>query len=352
VQPHPEFLRAMQERATLMAAEFHPQSVANTVWALATLGVQPQPEFLSAMQERAVLTAAEFNPQSVSNTVWALATLGVQPQPEFLSAMQEQAASMAGEFDSQSVVNLLWASAVFGTTDDATRVPAALISRCLELELSSVLHLCQIHQYLLFCDIAASSIGNDEHRQLLQQLTDAYGHSAHEAFLSQESHPSALQSTITVALEDLFPGIVKAPEVVDERSGYQLDAELDPSAIPHSVLGGGAARREGRRWGLEVDGPSHFLAVGSQFAARLAVRQPTPSVCALACGELTLASPRRQGDACTNPKGSTLLKRRQLSELGCGVLFPQHYMYAWTTIRKGVLSTLNSFRRWLCSDGF
>jgi hypothetical protein len=53
------------------------QNLANTVWALATLGWQAGAGSMrSALEAAAVRVAPTMNAQNVANTVWALATLG------------------------------------------------------------------------------------------------------------------------------------------------------------------------------------------------------------------------------------------------------------------------------------
>jgi hypothetical protein len=74
-----------------VAGEFKPQEVANTVWALATMGVTPDEKLLRAMQGRAMAVAGEFDPQAVANTVWALDTMGVTPEAGLLRAIQGRA---------------------------------------------------------------------------------------------------------------------------------------------------------------------------------------------------------------------------------------------------------------------
>lgn len=54
---------------------FQPQSVANMIWAYATLGHQPPGEFLELLCSHAMHELPHFSPQNISNTIWALATL-------------------------------------------------------------------------------------------------------------------------------------------------------------------------------------------------------------------------------------------------------------------------------------
>ena len=73
------------------------QEVANTFWALGTLGVVPDAQVLAALHTMAARLAPSMTPQEVSNTLLGLAKLG-QPvddalQTELLAAVQRQAES-------------------------------------------------------------------------------------------------------------------------------------------------------------------------------------------------------------------------------------------------------------------
>jgi hypothetical protein len=64
---------------TRLSADLHHQEVANTLWALATLGWQAaEGSMRCALEGAAVRVAPSMNAQGVSITVWALATLGWQ----------------------------------------------------------------------------------------------------------------------------------------------------------------------------------------------------------------------------------------------------------------------------------
>ena len=54
---------------------FQPQSVANMIWAYATLAHQPPEPFLHVLCHHTMHDLPNFSPQNISNTVWALATL-------------------------------------------------------------------------------------------------------------------------------------------------------------------------------------------------------------------------------------------------------------------------------------
>ena len=65
---------ARHNSGPLMAA-FQPQSVANLVWAYATLAHKPPDDFLELLCGHAQQQLYLYSPQNISNTVWALATL-------------------------------------------------------------------------------------------------------------------------------------------------------------------------------------------------------------------------------------------------------------------------------------
>jgi hypothetical protein len=71
-----QLVQKLMAKATTVSQSFKPQEVANTVWALATMGVTPDEKLLRAMQGRATALAGEFSPQDVANTVWAHACFG------------------------------------------------------------------------------------------------------------------------------------------------------------------------------------------------------------------------------------------------------------------------------------
>ena len=56
-----------------------PQHVANTLWALASLGTAPGAEAWEALGRRALAKAADFLPFNVAHLLWALATLALDP---------------------------------------------------------------------------------------------------------------------------------------------------------------------------------------------------------------------------------------------------------------------------------
>ncbi|KAJ1488559.1 RAP domain-containing protein [Baffinella frigidus] len=271
-------LEVMQRRVTATAWEFDPQNVANVLWALARMGERVDRGLLEAMQTRATETATGFNPQAVTNVLWALATMGEKADPGLLKAMQRRAETTVGEFKAQNVANLLWALAVMG--DDLGVNLAVLTGRLAARTLALRDHFTeaqksQLHQWLLSCELGLAP-GAFLPRGVAR-VKKEMGEECWQAFSREStSSESRLQGEVVAALRSAGLEVEIEDEFHDARSGYSIDVLVRRRSAAGST--GGAL------WAVEVDGPFHFL-----------------------------------GDART-PSGSTILKRRQLAQLGYTVV--------------------------------
>jgi hypothetical protein len=82
---------------TRLAANLGRQAVANTLWALATLGWQAAEGSMRwALEGAAVRVAPTMNAQNVANTLWALATLGWQAAEGSMRCAMEGFSVFAG----------------------------------------------------------------------------------------------------------------------------------------------------------------------------------------------------------------------------------------------------------------
>ena len=72
---HPELMEAAALHSRTLMTTFQPQSVANMIWAYATLAHTPPSDFLTLLCNHALHELPNFSPQNISNTIWALATL-------------------------------------------------------------------------------------------------------------------------------------------------------------------------------------------------------------------------------------------------------------------------------------
>ncbi|KIZ05304.1 hypothetical protein MNEG_2651 [Monoraphidium neglectum] len=73
------------------------QALANSAWALATLGLVPPRAWLDAWLSAALAVVDDFTAQGLSNSLWALARLGAAPDQEWLAAACGAAARRLGE---------------------------------------------------------------------------------------------------------------------------------------------------------------------------------------------------------------------------------------------------------------
>ncbi|KAJ1488566.1 hypothetical protein T484DRAFT_3613701 [Baffinella frigidus] len=98
-------LTALQDQTRDVLDQMGAREIANVHHSMAKLQegrrmAAPNDEragLLAAMQRRATATAGEFQPQSVANLLWALATMGERADRELLEAMQRRATASAGD---------------------------------------------------------------------------------------------------------------------------------------------------------------------------------------------------------------------------------------------------------------
>ena len=86
---------ALEGAAVRVAPSMNAQNVANTLWAMATLGWQAgEGSMRCALEGAAVRVAPRMNAQDVANTLWAMATLGWQAKAETVVLWQQLAEAM------------------------------------------------------------------------------------------------------------------------------------------------------------------------------------------------------------------------------------------------------------------
>jgi hypothetical protein len=92
------------------------QDVANTMWALATLGWQAgEGAMRDALEGAAVRVAPSMKPLEVASTLWAVAALAWQGgEGAMRLALEDAALRAAPRMNSQNVLNTLWALATLG----------------------------------------------------------------------------------------------------------------------------------------------------------------------------------------------------------------------------------------------
>jgi hypothetical protein len=223
--------------------------------------------------------------------------MGERADRGLLEAMQRRATATVGEFNPQGVANVLWALAVMGESYlDGTldifidRSAAGVLDVCHQLDVEGK---SQLHQWLLSCDlglIAGASLPSG-----VARVKEEMGEACLQAFLGQGTRYSRLQRDVAAALRRVVSEVEIEEEYRDARSGYSIDVLVRRGLAAGSTFGGGSLEEPAGDWAVEVDGPFHFL-----------------------------------GDGRT-PSGSTLLKRKQLGQLGYTVVAVP--FWEWNALR-------------------
>eukprot|EP00956_Cyclotella_meneghiniana_P040619 scaffold200815_cov53-Cyclotella_meneghiniana.AAC.2 len=212
---------------------FKPQNLANIVWAYATSNEQHHALFEKVGDEIAVKdNLASFDPQALANTVWAYATANEQ-HPNLFKKVGDEISKIDDfkSFDPQALANIVWAYSVLNYDiplmyDTAFR--EVLLDRQYE---SNIEGMRQLYQWHLWQTKEKANKG------LPASLQDK----CKQAFLSAGTKTSTLQKDVVRELKNMNLNPVEGYRT---KSGYSLDALIEI---------------KGKKVGVEVDGPSHFI---------------------------------------------------------------------------------------------
>jgi hypothetical protein len=122
--PAPPLLDMLLERTFATVDDFLPQTIANTLWSMATLRIPPSPSLLRRLAARTISTAHNFEAQVLASSLWALATmlpLGMVLPRDMVHALLVRTQHVAPLFQPQDICNTFWAIA---TMREDTRRPA------------------------------------------------------------------------------------------------------------------------------------------------------------------------------------------------------------------------------------
>ncbi len=109
---------------------------------------------MGQLERRAEAISGEFNSQEVANTLWALATMGTTPGDRLMGQLKRRAEAISGEFNSQDVANTLWAISFFYIQINLSRRFFSSLSCSLpSIVLDDQKILCQLHQVFISYDI-------------------------------------------------------------------------------------------------------------------------------------------------------------------------------------------------------
>jgi len=206
VQPGKQLEDALNQQAIVVQHEFNSQNIANLLWALATLGLLPNKQLVSALTAEA-LVRKDLNPQDISNSLWAFTTLGIQPDTK-LVAMMTDAWIVSGNFKSQDIGNMLWA-ACFLSIHSPTA--ACQLIRVLaphhntitldDIQKCNFHYLNQLHQFFVACGVD-ESLRTGLPVSILA-LKETLGPACHQAFVNEDTKPSKSQQQVSQTLRGM-----------------------------------------------------------------------------------------------------------------------------------------------------
>ena len=267
-EPHSKLFNKLADHIVALDKmdRFIPQNLSNTVWAYAT-AKESHPYLFQKLSDAAINRRNEFiEPQHIANFLWANATNGQVDKNLFLSLVPTVQANL-GKCTEQHLTNIAWAYAVANV--DATSVfNDDFTNACLQKEEDfNVENLAQLHQWQLWQEEIKSNVS----------LSSPFQKKCYDAFVSTAPRPSKLQDDVISQLSSMA---LELEEEVLTKSGYRLDALFEVN---------------GKKIGVEVDGPTHFIG--------------------------------------RNPNGSTILKHRQITNLDNIPVVSVPY-WDWNKFRK------------------
>ncbi|KAJ1474007.1 RAP domain-containing protein, partial [Baffinella frigidus] len=162
----------------------------------------------------------------------------------------------------------------------------------------------QIQQWLLSCEL--DRVSGAFLPISVARVKQEIGGECLQAFSGQVPHESRLQQEVAGVLRRAVSEMEIEEEYRDARSGYSIDVLVRRRPAAGSTGGADSPDETAGEWAVEVDGPTHFL-----------------------------------GDGRT-PSGSTLLKRKQLGQLGYRVV-PVPF-WEWRALRG------EEAKRWYLED--
>jgi len=211
--------------------QFSAQSLANLAWAYSTMK-EVNPRVYEGIAKASMKCKENFTSQGVSNLLWAFANAG-HVDSDLFSSLAPVTSSLLEECNSQALANIAWAYAVSNVDDDSlfgknSPFVAVCTEKANDFTSGGV---SQLHQW---------NIWRKELTGAPSDLPPSVQQRGLQAFMSKGFQKSALQENVVSELSYL--GFPLQQEVVTPN-GYRLDiiVELD-----------------GKRVGIEVDGPSHF----------------------------------------------------------------------------------------------
>ena len=286
VKPGRAMLEGLEAQVKARIDTFDEQGISNVMHGYAKLGLLPGKDVLSILEGRIKAVAEEFKPQAIANTLWAYATLGMEPGAGVVRVLEGRMEAVGGTFIAQNIANTLWAYAVFGSSpSESILLPICQAAEAfIDQDAFTGIHLSQLHMFLLVAKLEGWSTRGVSNLGSVDALRSKLGSRGRDQIAqSPVGKTSRLQADVASCVCRL--GLEYEEEAIDEESGYSIDV-----LVRYSGQTGDGTCRKSMGVALEVDGPSHYLLPGERDA-----------------------------------NGSTLLKRRVLSQLGYQVVSVPHW---------------------------
>ena len=228
-------------------SELDTQSLANVAWAYSK-AQEDRPALYKRVSAAAKARRNAFTAQGVSNLLWAFSTAG-EVDADLFRVFAPVSASLSNEFQPQGIANLAWAYAVADVDDDSLFNSDFTRSCTMNLHMFDAVGLCQLHLWNMW-----------RHETRREGFSAGAAEICKNAFVHQKKvHRSKLQTTVINHLRNLGLDLM---EEVQVESGYQLDALLTIN---------------GKKTGVEIDGPFHFIG-RRQNGATILKRRLVPNV--------------------------------------------------------------------------
>ncbi|KAL7535481.1 hypothetical protein ACHAXR_008788, partial [Thalassiosira sp. AJA248-18] len=209
---------------------FNPQALSNIVWAYAT-AKRLDPTLFDSLAGAIAGRKHDLSCQEVSNILWAYATVGLVESPVF-NAVVPRVKTLLCRCNRQNLANIAWSYAV-ANVDDPTLFGGHFTNVLLEkINSFRAAELRQFYQWHIWQKEEKGNTG----------LPPAFEGLCYEAFTSAEPPTvSSLQGEAFSVLQSM--GLHPKEEELTQK-GYSLDVLVEVN---------------GRKVGVEVDGPWHFI---------------------------------------------------------------------------------------------
>ena len=228
---HRPLLGALADSSDGRWNDFDAPSLANMAWAYAT-AQEDRPRLFEGIAKAATHRSNEFTSQGVSMLLWACSVSGHTDRHLF-DSLAPRATELLHECNSQALANIAWAYTVANVDADSLFGNKSPFIDVLAERIDEFDHqgLRQLHQWNIWRkEIAADAVLPP----ILEKL-------CYDTFTDQSLRRSKLQKGV---MSELVLMGIHPEEEFQTQSGYHLDALVDVN---------------GKKLGVEVDGPSHFV---------------------------------------------------------------------------------------------